>query len=140
MEVRFAMSRTIVWSDSGGNMPRTAFAVAALAASMLGVADPVSVSRHVDLRDNKALVELERTNPRRYAQIQEIIAGLLADPRRAESGWLEASFDARDVDLEKLQFLTSYPPKQLLAFTVEDTRYTLHLVRTDLDAKAVPAN
>jgi hypothetical protein len=70
----------------------------------------------------------------------EIVAGLLADPTRAESGWLETSFDARDVDLEKLRFLTSYPPKQLLAFTIEDTRYTLHLVRTDLDAKAVPAN
>ena len=41
---------------------------------------------------------------------------------------------------EKLRFLTSYPPKQLLAVTIEDTRYTLHLVRTDLDAKAVPAN
>ena len=121
-------------------MLRIAFAVAALAASMLGVADQVSVSRHVDLRDNKALAELERTNPRHYAQIQEIIAGLLADPERAESGWLETSFDARDVELEKLQFLTSYPPRQLLAFTVEDTRYTLHLVRTDLDAKDVPAN
>ena len=69
----------------------------------------------------------------------EIVAGLL-DPTRAESGWLETSFDARDVDLEKLRFLTSYPPKQLLAFTIDDTRYTLHLVRTDLDAKAVPAN
>ena len=39
-----------------------------------------------------------------------------------------------------LRFLTSYPPKQLLALTIEDTRYTLHRVRTDLDAKAVPAN
>jgi hypothetical protein len=42
--------------------------------------------------------------------------------------------------LPALRFLTSYPPKQLLALTIEDTRYTLHLVRTDLDAKAVPAN
>ena len=121
-------------------MLRVAFALAVLSASTCSMADDATASRHVDLRDNQALAELERTNPRHYAQIQEIVAGLLADPTRAESGWLETSFDARDVDLEKLRFLTSYPPKQLLAFTIEDTRYTLHLVRTDLDAKAVPAN
>ena len=113
-------------------MVRIAFAVAVLATSMLGIADQVSATQHVDLRDNAALAQLETTNPRHYAQIQEIIAGLLADPKRAESGWLEASFGARDVNLEKLRFLTSHPPKQ--------PRYILHLVRTDLDAKAVPVN
>jgi hypothetical protein len=121
-------------------MLRIAIAMAALAACTCSHADQVAVSHHVDLRDGRALAQLERTNPRHYAQIQRIIAGLLDDPKRAESGWLETSFDARDVDLEKPQFLTSYPPKQLLAFTVEDTRYTLHLVRTDLEARAVPAN
>ena len=121
-------------------MLRLALAIAALAASMCGFADQGGASRRVDLRDDKALAQLERTNPRHYAQIQEIIAGLLAEPQRAESGWLETSFHARDVDLQKLQFLTSYPSKQLLGFTLDDTRYTMHLVRTDLNAKLIPAN
>ena len=106
---------------------------------MCGFADQGGASLHVDLRDNKALAQLARTNPRHHAEIQEIIAGLLAEPQRADSGWLEASFDARDVDLQKLQFLISYPPKQLLGFTLDYTRYTMHVVRTDLAAGLGPA-
>lgn len=121
-------------------MLRTVIAIVALTTSMCGLADPSGASRHVDLRDQHALAQLQRTNPDHYARIQEIVAGLLAEPQRAEHGWLETSFDARDVDLKKLRFLTSYPAKQLLSFTLDDTRYTMHLVRTDLDAKAIPAN
>jgi hypothetical protein len=32
---------------------------------------------------------------------------------------------------------TSHPPRQMLRFTLDDTRYVLHVVRSDLVAKPV---
>ena len=120
---------------------RLAIVLALLFATSTNVlSGPAQPARHVDLREDVAVAELQRSNPRHYAQIQEIVAELLAEPRKAENGWLQTRFNARDVELEKLRFMTSYPPKQLLEFTLEDTRYTMHLVREDLDAKLVPAH
>ena len=67
--------------------------------------------------------------------IERILAGLAEQPDRAEGDWLQTNFDARDVDLSRLVMKTSYPPRQELRFTLDDTRYVLHLVRSDLAAK-----
>ena len=60
-------------------------------------------------------------------------------PERAEGDWLEVNIDASDVNLSELLFRTSNPPKQLLQFTLDDTRYLMHLVRRDVTVEAVPA-
>ena len=40
------------------------------------------------------------------------------------------------VELKRMLLKTSNPPRQLLRFTLDDTRYTLHVTRTDLVAEA----
>jgi hypothetical protein len=119
-------------------MRTTLIMVAALIASMGVRADPAGL-QYVDLRDDRALQSLKESNWKHYEQIQKILMALFEEPQRVEAGWLEATFNARDVDLQKLVFKTSHPPKQVLQFTLDDTRYTLDLVRTDLGADYAPA-
>lgn len=98
-------------------------------------ADPAAAARSVDLRDAAALAELQRTRPAHYATIRRILADLQQQPDRAEGDWLQTNFDVRDVELSRLLLKTSYPPRQLLRFTLDDTRYTLHVTRSDLVAQ-----
>ena len=108
--------------------------VALLALLNLGSAgaDPAAV---VDLRDAAALERLRQDNPAHHAAIRQILSGLAEQPARAEGDWLQATFDARDVDLSRLLLKTSHPPRQRLSFTLDTTRYTLHVVRSDLVAE-----
>jgi hypothetical protein len=108
--------------------------VALLALLNLGSAgaDPAAV---VDLRDAAALERLREDNPAHHAAIRQILSGLAEQPGRAEGDWLQATFDARDVELSRLLLKTSFPPRQRLSFTLDATRYTLHLVRSDLVAE-----
>ncbi len=92
----------------------------------------------VDLRTPGALEQLQRTNPQHFEKIQRVISGLAEEPKRAEGDWLKVEFDARDVDLSHYLIRTSNPPKQLLHFTLDDTRYTLYVVRSDLGATVQP--
>ncbi|MCE3284371.1 MAG: hypothetical protein K0R70_627 [Steroidobacteraceae bacterium] len=96
------------------------------------VADPPPT---VDLRDAAALQQLRDRNPAHFATIQRILAGLAEDPERVEGDWLRTTFDARDVELSRLLLKTSHPPRQQLRFTLDDTRYALHVVRSDLGAE-----
>jgi hypothetical protein len=120
-------------------MGRWKAVLAAAAIGALGVvvavAEPAPAMRTVDLRDAAALQQLRQTNPAHFASVRRILDGLAQDPRRAEGDWLEANFDASDVELSRMLMKTSYPPRQLLRFTLDDTRYTLHVVRSDLVAE-----
>lgn len=93
----------------------------------------------VDLRNPQALTQLERTNPAHFDQIRRMLETLREQPDLAEGDWLEVAFDARDVDLSRYLINTSHPPKQLLRFTLDDVRYTMHVVRSDLTAEFLPA-
>lgn len=93
-----------------------------------------TTARAVDLRDAAALADLQRTRPAHYATIRRILADLEQQPVRAEGDWLQTNFAARDVELSRLLLKTSDPPRQLLRFTLDDTRYTLHVTRSDLVA------
>ena len=107
-------------------------------ASTLGVAssaEPAQEGTTVDLRDAATLERLREQNPSHYAAIRQILAGLAERPERLETDWLQATFDARDVELSRLLLKTSHPPRQLLRFTLDDTRYALHVVRSDLGAE-----
>ena len=121
-------------------MCRIVILLASVCAALAACAGPAESPRYVDLRDEQALEALRRDNPKHYAQIQTILTALLEEPKRVETGWLQATFDARDVTLDSLAFRTSDPPKQSLQFTLDDTRYTMDLVRTDLGAAYTPAN
>ena len=101
----------------------------------VAVADPAAAARTVDLRDAAALADLQRTRPAHYATVRRILADLEQQPDRADGDWLQTNFDARDVELSRLLLKTSYPPRQLLRFTLDDTRYTLHVTRSDLVAQ-----
>lgn len=117
-------------------MTRSFIAALALAAS-LGAAvagEPGTAPPTVDLRDAAAVEALRRSNPAHHALIRRILEGLAEQPERAESGWLQTQFDARDVELSRWLLKTSHPPRQLLRFTLDDTRYALHVVRSDLAA------
>jgi hypothetical protein len=103
------------------------------------VASLNAAPRTIDLRDSGALEQLQQSNPAHFAKIQQILAGLRAQPARVEAGWLQTHFKARDVALSHLLLRTSYPPKQLLQFTLDNVRYTLHVTRRDLSTTRVPA-
>ena len=108
-----------------------AITMTSLAGGAVAHAGPTTV----DLRDAAALEQLRDRNPAHFATIQRILAGLAEQPERVESDWLQTTFDARDVELSRLWLKTSHPPRQQLNFTLDDTRYTLHVVRSDLAAE-----
>jgi hypothetical protein len=111
----------------------------ALFAALHATADACEAGRTVDLRSVAALEQLQQSNPGHFVVIQQILAGLAASPARAEEGWLQTEFAVRDVSLSGLLIHTSNPPKQLLRFTLGDSRYTMYLTRSDMVAGLVPA-
>ena len=95
-------------------------------------------SRSVDLRDPQALAQLQKANPAHFAKVRQILADLQEQPQRAESDWLQVNYNAQGVLLQGV-IKTSYPPKQFLYFKLDDVRYTMWLVRSDMTATLVPA-
>jgi hypothetical protein len=119
-------------------MARTMIIAAAWLVSAGALAQAV-VTRFVDLRDAQALAQLQQSNPAHVEKIRKILEGLQEKPERAEGDWLQKTFAARDVDLSRFVIKTSYPPKQVLQFTLDDVHYTMHLVRRDMVPVAIPA-
>src|SRR5215510_7471647 len=110
----------------------------ALAVAVCAVADRSHAVRVVDLREPAALEQLKNSDPVQFQKIQQILLGLAERPDRITARWLQTNFDARDVELPSALLMTSYPPKQLLQFTLEETRYIMHVTRSDLDVKFAP--
>ena len=110
-------------------MRRLATIVLALAFSIPALAQMPTI---VDLRTPQALANLKRDNPAHFEKIRQILTALEEQPDRVEGDWLQTNFDAQDVNLERMVIKTSLPPKQLLSFRLEQTRYTLYLVRRDM--------
>jgi hypothetical protein len=110
-----------------------AIAAGTLAGSVAGAGETV------DLTQQGALDRLRVTNPAHYEKIARIVAGLAEEPQRAETDWLQTTFNAQDVNLSRLLVLTSDPPKQSLSFTLDDVRYSMRVTRSDLTASIRPA-
>jgi hypothetical protein len=120
---------------------KLAVVVAALTISSGAFAGgPPSAAHTVDLRAPHALDQLRRIDPARFRKLQEILDGLREQPKRAEGDWLQVNFKATDVDLSRYLFRTSYPPKQLLRFTLDDFRYVVYVTRDDLNATVTQAD
>ena len=127
------------------------FVALALAAPALVMAEPTlkemaaavsanPVKNYVDLRAPHALEALQRTNPAHFAKIQKMLVGLEEQPNRAEGDWLQVNFNAHDVDLSRMIVKTSYPPKQVLSFRLDDTRYTMYVDRRDMVGEVTPVH
>lgn len=116
---------------------RLTLGIVALAGLLVleAVGPAVAGPETVDLRDAAALERVREENPAHYAAIRQILAGLAEKPERVEGDWLQATFDAREVELSRMLLKTSNPPRQQLSFTLDTTRYTLHVVRSDLVAE-----
>lgn len=114
------------------------FVAVAIAAAVL-TGSGANAGETVDLTQQGALERLRDTNPAHYEKIARIVAGLAEEPQRAETDWLQTTFDAQDVDLSRLLVLTSHPPKHSLSFTLDDVRYRLRVTRRDLTASVRPA-
>src|SRR6188768_4171286 len=102
-----AFSRSQEGGSRGGTMLR--ISVVILAVSIPAFAGPPST--FVDLRAPQALENLKRDNPAHFEKLRQILAGLEEKPERVESDWLQATFNAQDVDLSRMIVKTSYPPK-----------------------------
>jgi hypothetical protein len=111
-------------------MLRLKVVILALAVAIPVFGGPPSI--FVDLRTPQALENLKRDNPAHFEKVRQILAGLEEKPERVEGDWLQATFDAQDVDLSRMIVKTSYPPKQLLSFQLEQVRYTMYVVRRDM--------
>ena len=105
------------------------------AVDVASAADPAEARTTVDLRDAAALEQLRDRNPAHFATIQQILAGLAEKPERVEGDWLRTTFDARDVELSRLCSRPAIRRASSCSFTLDDTRYTLHVVRSDLAAE-----
>ena len=101
-----------------------------LAFSVPALAGPLEV----DLRTPQALETLRRQNPAHFEKIRQILIALEEKPERVEGDWLQANFDAHDIALWRMVIKTSFPPKQLLSFRLDQTRYTLYVIRRDMTA------
>lgn len=119
-------------------MKSFAVMVLLLALAATGYAADTTVRGTIDLRNPQALQQLELTNPAHFDKIRRMLETLREQPDLVEGDWLEVTFDARDIDLSRYLIKTSHPPKQLLRFTLDDVRYTMHVVRSDLTAELVP--
>jgi hypothetical protein len=110
-------------------------AAAALFATLVLAVPAHGQQRNIDLREPHALESLRASDPAAYENIRRIINGLTTTPSLAAGNWLQVNFNARNVDLSRLIYRTSFPPVQLLQFSLGDTRYTLYVRRTDLKGR-----
>ena len=91
----------------------------------------------VDLNAAGALESLRIQNPAHYEKVRAILAIVEARPRSDVTRLIEARFDATEVQ-SFIAWRVSNPPKLHVAFTLEQTRYTVWVVPTDAAPKLVP--
>lgn len=120
-------------------MTRILVMLAAVTLGVSVVASASDITLSIDLRNIDALEQVKKSNPAHFEKIEQILAGLLEQPKRVEADWLRTNFNAHNVQLHRGLIKTSYPPKQLLRFMLDDVRYTMYVIRSDLTPVVVPA-
>lgn len=96
-------------------------------------------SAAIDLNAPGALEVLRRTRPEDYRRIVAILAEITRHPQRDVPRWLQTNFDARDIVYQPL-WLTSFPPKRRLSFSLEGQPYRAVLTITDQGARVFPVD
>jgi hypothetical protein len=91
----------------------------------------------IDLSSPGTLESLRAERPEHYAKARAILT--IAETRVTPDvgRWIEARFDASDVEL--LQWQVSDPPKVRVSFTLDATRYTAVVVPSLSPARPLPA-
>lgn len=85
-------------------------------------AEPITLTRRIDLNARSALERLRVANPAHYQIIQSILSGLSRHSFYDAPHWIRADFQAKDV-FYSFYVLTSYPPQRDLSFTLDSVRY-----------------
>ena len=119
---------------------RTIIAVAGLVLAWIAIATAADVGlrRTVDLDSPGAMEQVRITNPAHFDKIVKIVDGVVQQADSAVPRWLRVNFDARDVTYRPV-VMTSHPPKRRLAFGLDDTRYEIVLVLTNVTGAVTPA-
>lgn len=105
-------------------------------AAVMTVAPPEAPGA-VDLNAPGALDALKTQRPRHYREIMGILAGLTQHPERDVVRWITANFPAEDV-IYMPYWLTSFPPKRELNFSLDKTRYHIVVTITQNGARVLP--
>ncbi len=98
-----------------------------------------SATGQVDLNAPGALASLRVSRPQDYGRIVAILAGITRHPQRDVPRWLQTAFDARNIIYQPL-WLTSFPPKRRLSFSLESQSYRAVLTITGQGAHIFPAD
>src|SRR4029450_3760043 len=92
----------------------------------------------IDLSAPGVLESLQERRPDHYAKVRAILALVESRAQFNLGPWIEAEFDASDVDFLHL-WRVSDPPKLKVSFTLDDARYTAVVVPMLQPARAAPA-
>lgn len=109
--------------------------LAAIAVAATGASADTGV---VNLDSPAALEHLRTSNPAHFKKVSEILARIHDQPPGSVPKWLEARFDARDIDYSAM-LLVSYPPKRNLSFQLDQVRYKALLSVPDSQPAFIPA-
>jgi hypothetical protein len=91
----------------------------------------------VDLNSPGVLESLRAERPEHYAKARAILTIAETRPTPDVGRWLEARFEASDVEL--LQWQVSDPPRLRVSFTLDATRYTGVVVPSLAPVRPMPA-
>ncbi len=82
--------------------------------------------QRIDLDEPGEFESLRRSNPEHFAKIEEILTSI--HERRVEDvpRWLQADFDADNVNYQPVLLVTD-PPTRRMAITLDNTRYRMTL-------------
>ncbi len=90
--------------------------------------------------DRPGMLEaIQRENPAHYRKLVEAlrIAGHHSCEMALQLYKVQSA--VRDANCDRMQILTSLPPKRRVAFTLDDTRYLAVVTLRDLEGRIVPA-
>ncbi len=93
----------------------------------------------MDLNVPGTLDALRTLRPADYIRIVAILAGVQQHSNGDVPRWMATAFNARNVEYAPL-WLTSFPPKRRLSFSLDDTRYRVILTMTRNGAHVLPVD
>jgi hypothetical protein len=122
----------------------TVAAVSAVAASVGALAadstsTPVTAPKVVHLDGAASLAQLAKANPNHAARAERIIAAAPELCKPGPEAVTFARFQADRIECDGAFLRTSYPAKQEISFTLDDTRYIALVAVADGAPRVIPA-
>ena len=101
------------------------------------IAQATGFEQPMDVNAPGALKYLQERRPDHYQKVRAILALVESRPQLNLGPWIEAQFEASDVDFLHL-WRVSDPPKLKVSFTLDDIRYTAVVVPVLQRARGMP--